>query len=288
MLPTGSLLLAACFNPQLPPFEAETSTGDELGTDGEGTSTTGDESSDTQAGTESGTDGGTSTDTDTEGSGEASSEATDTGPAMCGNGIVEAGEACDDGRDPPLEAGACRPDCAGVIETRTIVLSSSLGSGNFGEDPVAFADSKCPAGYRAMFAFAEARRATSTPWLGDAAVDWPVAPYTRYVNDEGEELWITDAVALLAVRGGAHVDLEAAITGEGCEPPCLDLEVMVSGLAADGTTLSEDDCQGWSAASNMSQGQVGSFVTGDYATGPVGCSFGANPLASHAFACVEQ
>jgi hypothetical protein len=38
----------------------------------------------------------------------------------------------------------------------------------------------------------------------------------------------------------------------------------------------------------MIQGRVGSFVTGDYATGSLGCSFGADPLASHAFACVEQ
>jgi hypothetical protein len=75
--------------------------------------------------------------------------------ARCGDGDVWAGgEGCDDGDgNNVLEIGACAPDCSRVIEEKVITGGNFImGGGDFGNNPVAFADSTCEPGFAALFA----------------------------------------------------------------------------------------------------------------------------------------
>lgn len=277
----------ACFEDTPPPSGGE-------GTD-ESESTSEDEASsdeDTSAGTEVGTES-TSESESEESTSEAETtedESADTEPEPeCGNGVVEDGEACDDGPEPPLAEGACKPDCSGVIETRQLLLGEVLSDGDLGNNPVATVDAACPVGFEAMFADGVARRATTTPWQSTDPIDWPVEPYTRYVNDQGEEVWVTDAVALIGIRDGGHVPITAMIADNGsCDPLCISRD-MVSGLKDDGTTLTSDNCNGWSEGGIGTQGSVGDFETGEYVTGTVACNFNVDLLIdTYRPVCVEQ
>jgi hypothetical protein len=288
------LLALACFED---PIANDTSSGDD---EVDGTTTdTGEttDSADTTTSTDESTEE-SSTDTGMDTTGESTESGTDTmvdtgvtdDPLPeCGNGVVEGDELCDDGPEPELAPGACRPDCAGTIETRTVVRSATVESGNFGNNPVAFADSKCEPGYEAMFAYATNRVATTTAWQSEGAVDWPVQPWTAYETMEGELVWVTDEVAQIGVRDGAHVDVLANMGGGGCfgNPPICFFYSMVTGMNADGTTLISNTCNGWTSGSDTQQASYGSFVTGEYATDTTGCTFSELFVTSYAFLCVE-
>ena len=200
----------------------------------------------------------------------------------CGNGRVEGDEACDDGEDNGLYLDACAPDCSRIIVTKHIVASpgTPLAGGDLGSDPVATADSRCPSGYKAMFAYGTVRRAGTQPFDTTHSIDWPIQPYTYYVNTYENLVWITDEVALLGVRDGHFVGLVTAILqGTDC---------FVSNIAVDGTTLNANNCAGWSSANSPDRKQCGMpiFTTADYLDA---ANSTANCSTSYTnFYCVEQ
>lgn len=129
-------------------------------------------------------------------------------PPACGNGVIDPGEVCDDGPEPPLEPGACLPDCSGKIATRRIFITPESLTGGFasGSD-LTLADDICTeyaAGlalvgtYKAM-ASDGARVASQAPYDGNCSPDWPIQRYTAYVNLEGKLVWVTGKLRLLGV-----------------------------------------------------------------------------------------
>jgi hypothetical protein len=164
---------------------------------------------------------------------------------VCGDGQLDPGiETCDDGEDANvLEVGACAPDCSRVIEEKEIVSSDTLSNGNFGGSPVAFADSKCDAGYAAMFVVPGLREASATPFVGDGALDWVLQPYTAYVDYQGTLIWITDATPLLGVRDGANQPLLAGLFG------IAGVGHTVTGMNSNWTSSNSNDCNGWTSSS---------------------------------------
>ncbi len=169
-------------------------------------------------------------------------------PASCGDGDLWAGvEACDDGEgDNVLEVGACAPDCSRVIEEKVIELGSEISDGDFGNNPVAFADSACGPGSLAMFAYPNVREAALDPFDSSRAVDWVLRPYTAYTREDGTLLWITDDTPLLGVREGAQEDLLAGVV-PGC-PLCINLSA-ITGLDDGWTTAVANSCSLWSSGS---------------------------------------
>jgi cysteine-rich repeat protein len=108
-------LLGACFSPNVP-GQVDTSTGDEASmgdstTDG---STAGSSAPTTTTTASDTTGSATSTDASTSGQAdETTTTTTGPTPAVCGNGEVEAGEACDDGVNDG-SYGGCAVDCSGL------------------------------------------------------------------------------------------------------------------------------------------------------------------------------
>jgi hypothetical protein len=168
--------------------------------------------------------------------------------ATCGDGDIWAGvEGCDDGEgDNVLEVGACAPDCSRVIEERLITETSGvIASGDFGNNPVAFADSLCDAGSAAMFAYPNVREAALDPFDTSESIDWVLDPYTAYVNDDGDVVWITDDVPLLGVRDGAQQPLLVAVSP--CVTGCVYRKL--TGMVDGWLTRVENTCSLWSDGS---------------------------------------
>jgi hypothetical protein len=170
---------------------------------------------------------------------------------VCGDGDVGPDENCDEGVDNGLGLLKCAPDCSRVIVQKQITISTNQPNGSFGGvNPVAFADSHCPVGSKALFAFGNLRRATTVGNQVTNPVDWVLTPYTYYYNEDSNPIWLTDAVALLGVRNGAFTELENPVRPDVTEN-------SLSGLNGDWTTLGTDNCNGWnsiSSGSNKSQG----------------------------------
>jgi hypothetical protein len=66
-------------------------------------------------------------------------------------------------------------------------------------------------------------------------------PYTAYVNEDENPLWMTDDVALLGVRDGAFQRPDNILSDHTL--------VIATGMNADWTTLGSDHCDGWSVSS---------------------------------------
>ncbi|MEM7159696.1 MAG: DUF1554 domain-containing protein [Myxococcota bacterium] len=205
---------------------------------------------------------------------------------VCGDGDPGPAEGCDEGNANALALGACAPDCSGVIEERHITFGNALPNGNFGTDPVAYADSTCPDGYAAMFSFASVRRASLTPWVGDGQNDWVLQPYTAYTNDDGEIVWITDGTALLGVRAGAPMPLENPVEDMVCGMTCPILDT-ITGMADDWTNLGDNICIGWSSASSGATATYGRGTGVEDFLELNTRSCGANWFGLY-FMCVEQ
>jgi hypothetical protein len=210
--------------------------------------------------------------------------------AVCGNGIVEVGEACDNGDENALEPGACAPNCSTIIQTKRLQMSGEINGAAFQPNPVAYADSRCPPGYKAMFAFSNARVATTVGWQTVNSIDWPVKPFTAYYNLDDVLVWVTDEVALLAIRDGARqLPIDPFFP---CPMFCLGFK-MVSGLLDDGTTSVSATCDGWTTTNQGFVYNQGSFTTLEYQTGTNGCpgldgDDDPNTLSFPRFLCVEQ
>lgn len=185
---------------------------------------------------------------------------------VCGDGQLDPGiEACDDGEDANvLEVGACAPDCSTVIEEKEIVLGDYFDSGDFGNNPVSFADSRCEPGYAAMFAYPDVREATTVAFDSVGATDWVLTPYTAYVRPDGTLVWITDDVPLLGVRAGAPQPLVNSVVDPNCGQFCFALR-EVTGLATDWTTKVTETCSLWTSASAGATAAVGNpYLTDDF------------------------
>lgn len=143
--------------------------------------------------------------------GETTTASTTEAPARCGDAKIDPGEACDGGPEPPLEPGACRPDCTGPIETRTIFVTKEPITGNFAaNDDLTAADALCAdAGeifgltgeFRAMIGDVS-RWGAIEAYDGDCSADWPLQRFTAYESRQGELVWVTSEVRLLGVVSG--------------------------------------------------------------------------------------
>jgi hypothetical protein len=175
---------------------------------------------------------------------------------VCGDGDVGPGEKCDEGAANGLGLLKCAPDCSRVIVKKQIVISQDQAGSNFGPNPVVHADSLCPQDYKALFVFGDARRATTSANEIKNPIDWVVAPYTYYYNAQSNPVWLTDAVALLGFRNGTFIGLENPVRE-------LVTSDALTGLAADWTTLSKNNCNGWSKMSVGPDKSVGFTFASD-------------------------
>jgi hypothetical protein len=173
--------------------------------------------------------------------------------AMCGNGALDEGEACDNGAVNGTEAGDCAPDCSKVVEERRIWLSPPPNNDPAEGNPIETADAACMASgngtpARAMMAFTNVRRAPSLDGMV-TAIDWPLTPWTRYARD-GALVWITDRQPLLGARDGQMEELLAPIG------TAVDIYVR-TGLTDQWTAL-PFDCDGWTSTDSSSKVSCGS------------------------------
>ena len=164
----------------------------------------------------------------------------------CGDGSRNGPEICDNGGTGATELGACTPECSGYYEKKIIKPTSQLYSTNLGGP--AGADGVCQSefgtGWKALLV-GGSRRATLTPFKGDAAQDWVIRKYTNYYNSSDQLLWRTDDVPLLGVHAGKREAIYADVFMSGGSYPW-------TGWATDWTTMPDDDnggtCGGWTAA----------------------------------------
>jgi hypothetical protein len=195
---------------------------------------------------------------------------------VCGDGDVGPSETCDKGAENGFELLRCAPDCSRIIQIKHLKLSPERMGGNLQPNPVATADASCPVGYKALFAYAAVRRATTSPNKVANPIDWVIQPYTYYVNEAENPVWLTDDVALLGVRMGAFSPLKNQIGGT--------TSVVLTGLNGDWTTLGADNCGGW--ANNAYSKHYGFAFNQD-----IGFLYSDDVLSCDAvvnFYCVEQ
>ena len=187
---------------------------------------------------------------DPEGTSSSSSSSSSTGNPVveaCGDGQLDEGEHCDDGPANGVQTGDCAPDCSAFIHERVIVVSevdydSAFAFGSDAVIPIldAGCEAEFGAGARALFAYGDERRASVGANAGDGAIDWVLDPWTRYLNDQGQLVWLTESVALLGVDGnGTPHDFEHALWVYPENNP------VITGLNTDWTTQDDADCGGW-------------------------------------------
>ncbi|MEM6996794.1 MAG: DUF1554 domain-containing protein [Myxococcota bacterium] len=173
---------------------------------------------------------------------------------VCGDGDSGPGEACDDGLMNALAPGACAPNCSTIVDSKQVVISENLGTFDFGDNPIAFLDAACPAGFEAMFMIAGLRQAGTLPFLSDAPLDWPIAEYTHYARPDGTPIWTTDSVRLLGSREGAAEPLENGILGG---TPGVSVIWPLTGMDASMLPLTADHCNEWTAAGSAISASFG-------------------------------
>ena len=175
-------------------------------------------------------------------------------------------------QSPPAGRPAPRPYAGRLFVTSTMA-STAMGG-------IAGADARCTAAAGGIPAKAllvdeagcggaPCRRASATPWAGDAQIDWPLAPLSMYYNVKNTTaIGFTDAHGLLAYPLFKPV-------AAGCQN-------MVSGMNADFTTRTNETCASWTvgadAPSGIAQG-VGwtcALDSGLFDGGSVAC--GANDM----------
>jgi hypothetical protein len=174
---------------------------------------------------------------------------------ICGDGDQGPDEGCDDGEDNGLGLLRCAPDCSRVIEIKHIVIGDPMEDEYFQPDPIAKVDATCPSGYKALFSYGTDRRATTVPFKSVNSIDWVLTPYTYYVNQSENLVWMTRDVALLGVENGAFIGLDNYIFNS--------TYAFVSNLNVDGTNRTSKNCQGWSVVSSLETKAVGSSLLTD-------------------------
>lgn len=197
----------------------------------------------TTAETGADTTGADTTGADTTPPGTSTEGSSDTEPIdLCGNGVLDPGEACDPAIEPADPKDACLPTCEEIPEKRIVVVGPVLG--NFAAlfslaDLDAFctdeANNDVPGVFKAMLSDGATRWAAKAAYDPTDSQDWVLAPHTAYLNAAGETVWVTEDVPLLGVVDGAAAPLLAPLTA-------LPFPVW-TGLANDWTTA--DTCKQW-------------------------------------------
>lgn len=174
--------------------------------------------------------------------------------AHCGDGIINGPESCDQGTvyTSSMPAGVCRPDCAGLVQQKTIQLYATrlvpAQGGVSGVDNLCI--SSFGSDYRAMIVDSSTRIASVSPNQGDGQVNWVVAPYTRYLSAEtGALVFITDHTRLIGAAGGQDQDLYAAIHSDD------DGFGVWTGANPDWTS-STSNCVNWTSSSSADTGRA--------------------------------
>ena len=166
----------------------------------------------------------------------------------CGDGKVnDVSEVCDDGADNGFAVGNCNLACSGKITEKTIRATEPTDLSGI-EDADLVCENYVGSNYRALLVDGTTRVASETPYRGDGEVDWVLLPYTRYVNESGSLVWVTDSVPLLAVRNGQVSPLLNPIL-----PGPYSL--AWGGYDRDWTT-SADTCERWFSTDKADSGAV--------------------------------
>lgn len=272
----------------------EQTSGNEAPDDPAGTSTTDDMEPATTGPAPDDEDDANDTDNETgeteDETGEADDESStgDDLPAVCGDGIVSGDEFCDDGENLGRAMDECIPGCASAVQRKQIRVSEEAVNGGFTFDSSlsasALADTFCNEDEKAMFADGDERIASVTPWQADGQVDWALAPYTEYVNEQGDVISTTGELALLGVDDDQQ--------WTGLEHPISEIPLKVwTGLFDDYVTHSEN-CSNWTdddAFAFLTQGANG--LPAEIDTNAVGTDlvYGRGfCFEPHYFYCVEQ
>jgi hypothetical protein len=163
----------------------------------------------------------------------------------CGDGERNGPEKCDEGTSGKTDLGACNPVCSGSYEKKLIRITVGKSSGNLGGPAGAdqFCSQEFGPNWKALLVGGN-RRATVTPLKGDGQSNWVISKYTHYYNADGQLLWRTDGLALLAVRDGQRMNLYADAWSGDLYP--------WGGYDSDWTTMPEQSgdnargsCSGW-------------------------------------------
>lgn len=128
--------------------------------------------------------------------------------AECGNGELEGDEVCDGGGNIPLP-GTCSHDCQAIVAEKQIFAINPMKTGDFLS--LDAADALCTEAaekeglegtFKALISDGDLRVGSTTAFGGEATDDWPIQPYTGYVNPKGELVWVTGKLRLLGVLPG--------------------------------------------------------------------------------------
>jgi hypothetical protein len=166
----------------------------------------------------------------------------------CGDGkINDASEVCDDGENNGFGTGNCNPACSGVVTEKILRTTDPLNTSGI-EDADLICQTYVGSQYRALLVDGTNRVASKNPYRGDGQVDWVLLPYTRYLNQMGALVWVTDDVALLGVRNGRPSSLLNPIVP-------VDFSVAWAGVQQDWTTSAET-CQNWFSGQKDDEGAV--------------------------------
>lgn len=162
-------------------------------------------------------------------------------------------------------------------------------NGNMGGNgAIDHVDARCESagleGFKAMFADGTNRRASTSPYAGDGQIDWVLRPWTRYLRDDGELVWITDETALLGVRDGAPQPLLVPIVEQsGSRAP--------TGLQGNWVTELNSDCNNWttnSTGASQFMGLADELNSADFLAGITPAISPGNCGTSVPVYCVEQ
>ncbi len=192
-------------------------------------------------------------------------ESTGPAPAACGNGVLEMGEQCDAGPNPPLKEGACLPTCDGVIPKKLIFAGGAIAGDFAMNGGVPFADQTCVeiaaekgvAGtFKAVLSDGQSRYAALAPYDASQSKDWPIPPYTAYTNPSDLLVWVTGKIPLLGVTDQPNQSqpLINPIVGGG------DMVAAWTGMAGDWTTA--QTCSGWTSLLTSGHGGWAHLTTG--------------------------
>ncbi|MBZ0236721.1 MAG: DUF1554 domain-containing protein [Deltaproteobacteria bacterium] len=173
----------------------------------------------------------------------------------CGDSVVQSanGEQCDQGTvySETMAAGVCRPDCQGTVLTKGIAISPTRVTPAQGG--IAGADSICTQAfgstYRALLVDGTNRVATVTGNAGNGQVNWPVAPYARYVSVHSQALvFVTDNTRLIGAAGGTDRNLQSPIATAAQD------DGYGAWTGASSTWTSGADCNNWTSSSDTVNG----------------------------------
>lgn len=210
-------------------------------------------------------------------------------PGVCGDGVIDMGEVCDAGPEPPLVPGGCLPNCKGKIPSKRILAGGGYPA-DFAKDfGLMTADQLCneiaqqlggEGTYKAVISDGATRFAAKAPYDPTLAKDWPIKPYTAYVNLDGNTVWVTGKVPLLGVVPSADPN-QPNMPLPLLHPVTADEVPVWTGMLSDWTTAST--CNKWISTESLGYVGLANQTKGFLdALGSAAC------VESFGFLCAEQ